>query len=52
MIAQDTVRREMLWARDGEGTPAIPLLIHLLRYGYEHHTVVIPGMPILSASTR
>lgn len=41
MISQDTVRREMLWARDGEDTPAIPLLIHLLRYGHEHHTVVI-----------
>ncbi|MCI9433104.1 MAG: AAA family ATPase, partial [Oscillospiraceae bacterium] len=25
MISQDTVRREMLWARDGEDTPAIPL---------------------------
>ena len=33
MISQDTVRREMLWARDSEDTPAIPLLIHLLRYG-------------------
>ena len=41
IIAQDTVRREMLWARDGEDTPAIPLLIHLLRYGHEHHAVVI-----------
>ena len=41
IISQDTVRREMLWARDGKDTTAIPLLIHLLRYGYEHHAVVI-----------
>ena len=26
VISQDTVRREMLWAKDGEGTPALPLM--------------------------
>lgn len=41
MIPQDTVRREMLWARDGEGTPALPLLQSLLRYGHGHCAVTI-----------
>ena len=41
VIAQDTVRREMLWARDGYDTAALPLLINLLHYGYEHNEVVI-----------
>ena len=33
LIPQDMVRREMLWARDGKDTAALPLLIELLRYG-------------------
>ena len=41
VIPQDTVRREMLWARDGAGTAALPLLRTLLRYGYEHSEVTI-----------
>lgn len=41
VIAQDTVRREMLWARDGYDTAALPLLIALLRYGYENNEFVI-----------
>ena len=41
VIAQDTVRREMLWARDGYDTTALPLLTALLRYGYENNGVVI-----------
>ncbi|MDE7262464.1 MAG: kinase [Oscillospiraceae bacterium] len=41
VIPQDTVRREMLWARDGEDTAALPLLRTLLRYGYEHGNVTI-----------
>lgn len=41
MLAQDTVRREMLWARDGKDTAALPLLTTLLRYGYENNEVVI-----------
>ena len=41
MIPQDTVRREMLWVRDGGGTPAVPLLIDLLRYGHACSEVTI-----------
>lgn len=33
LISQDTVRREMLYARDGADTAALPLMIELLRYG-------------------
>jgi len=41
MIPQDTVRREMLWAHDGSGTPALPLMTDLLKYGYSHSSVTI-----------
>ena len=41
VIPQDTVRRDMLWARDGADTAALPLLRTLLRYGYEHCGVTI-----------
>lgn len=41
MIPQDVVRRDILWVRDFEGTPAIPLLINLLRYGRRNSDVVI-----------
>lgn len=41
MISQDTVRREMLRARDGAGTPAIPLLAALMEYGYRGSAVTI-----------
>lgn len=41
LIPQDTVRRELLWAKDGSDTPALPLLIDLLRFGYENNEVVI-----------
>ena len=41
VIPHDTVRREMLWAHDGIDTTAIPLLISLLEYGYEHNEVTI-----------
>ena len=41
IIAQDTVRREMLWVRDGPDSPALPLMIHLLEYGYHHSPIVI-----------
>ena len=41
VISQDTARREMLWAKDGEGTPALPLMEELLRYGRRHSEVVI-----------
>lgn len=41
LISQDVVRREMLKVLDGEGTPALPLLLNLLRYGKEHSEVTI-----------
>lgn len=41
VIPQDTVRRDMLWARDGADTEAQPLLQTLLRYGYAHSEVTI-----------
>ncbi len=41
LIPQDTVRREMLWVRDGENTPAIPLMTELLKYGHAHSEVTI-----------
>lgn len=41
VISQDTVRREMLWAKDGEGTKAVPLLICLLKYGRRNSEITI-----------
>lgn len=41
LIAQDTIRREMLWVNDGENTPALPLMRELLKYGSQHCEVVI-----------
>lgn len=41
IIPQDTVRREMLYARDGADTKALPLLIDLLEYGKKHCEVTI-----------
>ena len=41
VISQDIVRREMLWAKDGENTTALPLLIYLLKYGYDNCSCVI-----------
>ena len=41
ILPQDTVRREMLWAKDGYDTSAIPLLITLLQYGFRNNEVVI-----------
>ncbi len=41
IIPQDTVRREMLWVRDGADTLALPLLTELLRYGHAHCEVTI-----------
>ena len=35
LIPQDTVRREMLNAKDGADNPAISLLMDLLGYGHE-----------------
>lgn len=41
VIPQDTVRRELLWVRDGINTLALPLLINLLEYGRKNSTVTI-----------
>lgn len=41
MIPQDTVRRDLLWARDGMDTKALPLLIQLLEYGKKNSAVTI-----------
>ncbi len=41
LIPQDTVRREMLGARDDANTPAIPLIAHLLEYGCNHCAITI-----------
>lgn len=41
LIAQDAIRRDMLWVNDGENTPALPLMKELLRYGNQHCEVVI-----------
>ena len=41
LISQDAVRRDMLFARDGADTPALPLLMELLRYGSRHSEVTI-----------
>lgn len=41
IIPQDTVRREMLHARDGADTKALPLLINLLEYGKKNCEVTI-----------
>lgn len=41
MISQDTVRRDMLWVKDGMGTEALPLLLNLALYGKENCGIVI-----------
>ena len=41
LIPQDTVRREMLFARDEKGTAVLPLLTALLNYGNTHCEYVI-----------
>lgn len=41
VISQDIVRREMLWAKDGVNTNALPLLKNLLKYGYDNCSYVI-----------
>lgn len=41
MISQEIVRREMLWAKDGCNTAALPLLVSLIGYGYENSEITI-----------
>lgn len=41
MISQDEIRGNILWVKDGVDTKALPLMIELMKYGYEHCDVVI-----------
>lgn len=41
VISQDVIRRTMLYASDSPDTPALPLLIDLIRYGRAHCPYVI-----------
>ncbi|MCM1049497.1 MAG: kinase [Clostridiales bacterium] len=41
LISQDVIRRDMLWVKDEESTPAIPLMQELLIYGNSHSDIVI-----------
>lgn len=41
LIGQDIVRRQMLRAKDGEGTTCLPLLSNLLEYGYRNCDITI-----------
>ena len=41
LISQDMIRRDILKAKDGENSPAIPLMKELLIYGNTHSNVVI-----------
>lgn len=45
LLSQDVIRRDMLWVKDGEGTPAISLLVDLIKYGRTHcETVILEGI--------
>lgn len=60
MVPQDTVRRDMLRARDGKDTAALPLLTSLLEYGNRHcEYVILEGilkaewyMPLFEAAVK
>ena len=41
LISQDEIRRNILRVKDGIDTKALPLMIELLKYGYEHSDIVI-----------
>ena len=41
LISQDAIRRDMLKVKDGENTPALPLMQELLIYGHSHSNIVI-----------
>ncbi len=41
LLSQDVVRRDMLRVKDGEDTPALPLLKELMVYGKNHSEIVI-----------
>ena len=39
LISQDVIRRDMLKVKDGENTPALPLMKELLIYGSNHSDI-------------
>lgn len=41
LISQDTIRRDMLRAKDGKDTGALPLLENLLEYGHNNCEITI-----------
>lgn len=41
LLSHDVIRREILKVKDGIGTPACALLIHMLKYGRKNCEVVI-----------
>ncbi|MBD5431254.1 MAG: kinase [Lactobacillus sp.] len=41
LISQDTIRRDMLRAKDGKDTTALPLLENLLEYGHNNCEITI-----------
>ena len=41
LISQDMIRRDILKAKDGENSPAIPLMKEILIYGNTHSNIVI-----------
>lgn len=41
LISQDVIRRDMLKVKDGENTPAIPLMMELLTHGSRNSEVAI-----------
>ena len=47
LISQDAIRREMLMVSAGPGTPALPMLKELLRYGRTNcETVILEGIMV------
>lgn len=45
IVSHDMIRREMLYVKDGIGTPALPLMINLVEYGRNHcETVILEGI--------
>ncbi len=45
LIPQDTIRRDLLWTKDGKDNAALPLLTDLLHYGHAHcEHVILEGI--------
>lgn len=41
LISQDVIRRDILRVKDGQGNMALPLMLELLEYGYQHCEITI-----------